>query len=197
MNPALKKYEGQTIQQIAQSEGKPPLDALFDLVLADNAQTEALYFLAGEPDLQYGLKQPWTSIGLDAQETNLDGPLYEPHDHPRAWGSMPRFLGDYVRGKGLLRLGDAIRKITSLPANREHLAGRGLLKPGFYADITIFNAAEIKDTATYLRPASLSEGIEYVFVNGQLEFEHGHLTGIKAGKPLRGPGWRKAEGGKQ
>src|SRR5579875_440217 len=114
-----------------------------------------------------------------------------------ARGDMPRFLGYYVRGKGLLRLGDAIRKITSLPANREHLAGRGLLKPGFYADITIFNAAEIKDTATYLRPASLSEGIEYVFVNGQLEFEHGHLTGIKAGKPLRGPGWRKAEGGKQ
>jgi N-acyl-D-amino-acid deacylase len=196
MNPALKKYEGQTIQQIAQSEGKPPLDALFDLVLADNAQTEALYFLAGEPDLEYGLKQPWTSIGLDAQETNLDGPLYEPHDHPRAWGSMPRFLGYYVREKRLLRLEDAIRKITSLPANREHLAGRGLLKPGFYADITVFNPAEIKNTATYLHPASLSEGIEYVLVNGQFEFEHGHLTGIKAGKPLRGPGWREAEGGK-
>lgn len=194
MNPALKKYEGQSIEQIAHSEDKSPLDALFDLVLADNAQTEALYFLAGEQDLEYGLKQPWTSIGLDAQETNLDGLLYEPHDHPRAWGSMPRFLGYYVREKRLLRLEDAIRKVTSLPANREHLTGRGLLKTGFYADITIFKSTEIKDTATYLHPASLSQGIEYVFVNGQLEFEHGHLTSIRAGRPLRGQGRQKAVG---
>lgn len=189
MNPKLKKFEGKTIAQIAKMEGKSPLDAIFDLILADNAQTGALYFLASEKDLEYGLKQPWTSIGLDAEETNLDGPLYEPHDHPRAWGSMPRFLGYYVREKHLLRLSDAIRKITSLPAQREHLMGRGLLKPGFYADITVFNPATIKDTATYLHPASLSQGVDYVFVNGKLEFERGSLTGVTSGRPLRGPGY--------
>ncbi|MGH9396315.1 MAG: D-alanyl-D-alanine carboxypeptidase/D-alanyl-D-alanine endopeptidase [Terriglobia bacterium] len=189
MNPKLQKFDGKTLAQIAQMEGKLALDAMFDLILADNAQTEALYFMAGEKDLEYGLKQPWTSIGLDAQETSLDGPLYEPHDHPRAWGSMPRFLGYYAGQKHLLTLGQAVRKITSLPAQREHLAGRGLLEPGFHADITIFNPAIIKDTATYLHPASLSTGVDYVFVNGQLEYDHGHLTGVNAGQPLRGPGW--------
>ncbi|MGH9434660.1 MAG: D-alanyl-D-alanine carboxypeptidase/D-alanyl-D-alanine endopeptidase [Terriglobia bacterium] len=189
MNPKLDKFEGKTLAQVARMDGKAPLDAMMDLILADNAQTEALYFMAGEKDLEYGLKQPWTSIGLDAQETSLDGPLYEPHDHPRAWGSMPRFLGYYVRQKHLLTLENAIRKITSLPAQREHLAHRGLLEPGYDADITVFNPATIEDTATYLRPASLSTGVDYVFVNGELEYEKGRLTGVYAGRPLRGPGW--------
>ena len=188
MNPRLKAFAGKTLAQVAKMESKRPLDAMFDLILADNAQTEALFAMASRKDLEYGLKQPWTSIGLDAEETNLDGPLYEPHDHPRAWGSMPRFLGAFVRGQHLLTLEDAIRKITSLPANREHLIDRGLLKPGFYADITIFDPSTIRATATYLHPASLSQGTEYVFVNGQLEYAHGQLTGIKAGRPLRGPG---------
>lgn len=189
VNPDLKKYDGKTVAEMAASEKKDPLDALFDFILADKAQTGALYFIANEQDLQYGLKQTWTSIGLDANETSLDGPLFEAHNHPRAWGSMPRFLGHYVRDLHLLPLPEAIRKITSLPAEREHLAKRGLLKPGFYADITIFDPATIIDKATYAAPNQISEGVHYVFVNGQLEYENGALTGTMAGRALRGPGW--------
>ena len=189
VNPDLKKYDGKTVAQMAQAEKKDPLDALFDLVLADKAQTGAMYFIANEQDLQYGLKQRWTSIGLDANETSLDGPIFEPHNHPRAWGSVPRFLGHYVRDLHLVPLPDAIRKITSLPAQREHLTGRGLLKAGFFADVTVFDPATIIDKATYADPNQESVGVDYVFVNGQLEFDHGKLTGVTAGRALRGPGW--------
>ncbi|MHB8540312.1 MAG: N-acyl-D-amino-acid deacylase family protein [Candidatus Acidiferrales bacterium] len=191
VNPALKKYDGKTVAEMAAEEKKDPLDALFDFILADKAQTGALYFIADEKDLQYGLKQRWTSIGLDASETSLDGPLFEAHNHPRAWGSMPRFLGHYVRDLHLLPLPEAIRKITSLPAEREHLVERGLLKPGFFADITVFDPATIIDKATYEAPNQVSEGVHYVFVNGRLEYENGKLTGVMAGRPLRGPGWHQ------
>ncbi|HEU5411247.1 MAG TPA: D-aminoacylase [Candidatus Acidoferrales bacterium] len=190
VNPDLKKYDGMTVAQIAAAEKKDPLDALFDFVIADDAQTGALYFIANEQDLHYGLKQPWTSIGLDAPETALDGPLFEPHNHPRAWGSMPRFIGHYSRDLHLVPLEQAIRKVTSLPTEREHLVGRGLLKQGFFADITIFDPATIIDKATYKNPNQMSEGLDYVFVNGQLEFADGKLTGATAGRPLRGQGWR-------
>jgi len=190
VNPDLKKYDGKTVAQMAAAEKKDPLDALFDFVIADNAQTGALYFIANEQDLQYGLKQPWTSIGLDANETSLDGPIFEPHNHPRAWGSMPRFLGHYVRDLHLVPLPEAIRKITSLPAEREHLVGRGLLKEGFFADVTIFDPKAIIDKATYTDPNQMSVGVDYVFVNGQLEFADGKLTGVTAGRALRGQGWR-------
>jgi N-acyl-D-amino-acid deacylase len=168
---------------------KTDLDALFDLILADKGQIGALYFMASENDLQFALKQPWTSLCLDAGELSLDGPLYEPHTHPRAFGAMPRFLGHYVRDLHLLPLEQAIRKMTSLPAQRERLRGRGLLKEGYFADITIFDPNAIQDTATYQEPASLAKGVKYVFVNGQLEFQDGKLTGITAGQALRGPGW--------
>lgn len=191
VNPDLKKYDGKTVAQMAQAEKKDPLDALFDFVLGDKAQTGALYFIANEQDLQYGLKQAWTSIGLDANETSLDGPIFEAHNHPRAWGSMPRFLGHYVRDMHLVPLPQAIRKITSLPAQREHLMGRGLLKTGFFADITVFDPATIVDKATYTSPNEMSVGVNYVFVNGQLEFEDGKLTGVTAGRALRGPGWHE------
>jgi dihydroorotase/N-acyl-D-amino-acid deacylase len=190
VNKDLKQFTGKTIAQIAAEQKKAPLEALFDFILADKGQTGALYFIASEEDLQYGLKQPWTSIGLDANEMPLDGPLFEPHAHPRTLGSMPRFLGHYVRDLHLLPLEQAIRKITSLPAQREHLTNRGLLKEGFFADITIFDPGAIIDKATYTEPAQLSEGVKYVFVNGQLEYESGHLTGVNAGKALRRNGMK-------
>jgi len=189
-NPELKKYNGKTIAEIAADQKKSELDALFDFVIADKGQTGALYFMASEKDLVYGLMQPWTSLCLDASEMSLDGPLYEPHTHPRAFGAMPRFLGHYVRDEQLLPLEQGIRKMTSLPAQREHLAGRGLLRQGYYADITIFDPAKIIDKATYQEPTQLSEGVKYVFVNGQLEFADGKVTGVIAGRPLRGPGWK-------
>jgi N-acyl-D-amino-acid deacylase len=189
VNPDLKQFDGKTLAEIAKAQKKDPLDALFDLVLGDKAQTGALYFIANEDDLRFGLKQPWTSIGLDAPELSLDGPLFEPHSHPRAFGSMPRFLGHYVRDEHMLPLEQGIRKITSLPAQRARLRDRGLLKEGYFADITIFDPATIRDRATYENPTQLSEGVKYVFVNGQLECEDGRLTGAKAGRVLRGPGW--------
>jgi dihydroorotase/N-acyl-D-amino-acid deacylase len=189
VNPDLKKYNGKMVSEMAAAEKKPELDALFDFILADQGQTGALYFMASEQDLVYGLKQRWTSIGLDAGETALDGPLYEPFGHPRAFGSMPRFLGHYVRDQKLMPLEEAIRKITSMPAQREHLVDRGLIKTGFYADITVFDPATIIDEATYQEPNKLSKGVDYVLVNGQVEFDHGTVTGVKSGRPLRGPGW--------
>ncbi|HUO15703.1 MAG TPA: D-alanyl-D-alanine carboxypeptidase/D-alanyl-D-alanine-endopeptidase [Verrucomicrobiae bacterium] len=189
VNDDLKKYNGKTVAQIAADQKKAPLDALFDFILADKGQTGALYFIASEKDLQYGLKQPWTSLCLDAPEMSLDGPLFEPHTHPRSFGAMTRFLGYYVRDQHLLPIEQAIRKMTSLPAQREGLRSRGLLREGFFADITIFDPATIRDTATYTKPASISEGIKYVFVNGQLEFADGQLTGVHAGKPLYGRGF--------
>jgi dihydroorotase/N-acyl-D-amino-acid deacylase len=188
VNPDLKQYAGKTVAEIAQVQKKDPLDALMDFVLADKGLSGALYFIASEEDLQTGLRQPWTSIGLDANELSLDGPLFEPHTHPRAFGSMPRFLGHYVRDLQLLPLEQAIRKITSLPAQREHLVGRGLIKEGFFADITIFNPDAIIDKATYIEPAQLPEGVSYVLVNGQVAFENGKATGAMAGKPLKGQG---------
>jgi len=189
VNPELKKYNGKTIAEMARMENKDELNALFDFVLSDNAQTGALYFMASEDDLTYGLKQPWTSIGLDASESPLDGPLYEPQSHPRAFGSMPRFLGRYVREQKLMPLTEAIRKITSMPAQRQRLVGRGQIQVGYFADITIFDADTITDQATYTESTKLSQGIEKVLVNGQVEFEHGALTGVNAGRALRGPGW--------
>jgi N-acyl-D-amino-acid deacylase len=189
VNPDLKKYDGQMLAHIATTQGKDPLDTLMDLVIADKAQTGAIYFIASEDDLRYGLKQAWTSIGLDANELSLDGPLFEPHTHPRAFGSMLRFLGHYVRDEHLIPLEQAIRKITSLPAQRERLRGRGLLREGFFADVTIFDPANIIDKATYESPAQLSEGVKYVFVNGKVEYEDGKLSGSNAGRVLRGPGW--------
>ena len=164
-----------------------------DLVLADSAQTGAIYFMASEEDLRTGLSQPWTSIGLDAGEMSLDGPTYESHTHPRTMGSMPRFLGHYVRDEHLMPLEAAIRKITSLPAQREHLDGRGLLKPGYFADITVFDPATIIDHATFTKPDLLSEGIDFTIVNGQIEYDHGKLTGLTAGRVLRGRGWHPAK----
>jgi N-acyl-D-amino-acid deacylase len=198
VNPELKQYTGKTVAEIAQAPvadgksapNKDPLDALMDFVLADQGLSSALYFIASEEDLQTGLRQPWTSIGLDINEMSLDGPLFEPHTHPRGYGSMPRFLEHYVRDLQLIPLEQAIRKITSLPAQREHLTGRGLIKEGFFADITIFDSGSIIDKATYTQPAQLAEGVKYVLVNGQVAFENGKATGAITGRALKGQGTR-------
>ncbi|MGC2529908.1 MAG: D-alanyl-D-alanine carboxypeptidase/D-alanyl-D-alanine-endopeptidase [Candidatus Acidiferrum sp.] len=185
----LKEFEGKTVADVARAWKKSPEDALMDFVIADSAQTGAIYFMASEEDIKTGLDQPWTSIGLDANEMSLDGPNFEPHTHPRAFGAMPRFLGHYVRDEHMMPLSAAIRKITSLPAQREHLQNRGLLKPGYFADVTIFDPAKIIDHATFTQPTLLSEGVGYTIVNGQIEYDHGKLTGAAAGKVLRGRGY--------
>ncbi len=193
LKPELKKYEGKNIQQIAASENKDPLDAIMDLVVADHDNVGAVYFEMSEDDLRLAMREPWVSVGTDYGEQAEDGPLSESKSHPRAWGSFARILGTYVRDQHVLRLEDAIRKFSSLPAQREKLEHRGLLKPGYFADITIFDPATVRDIATFEDPNHPSVGFKYVFVNGVLSVEDDKLTGQTGGRPLRGPGWMYKE----
>ena len=191
--PELKKYEGKTITQIAAEQHKDPLDTVMDFVAADRDNTGCVYFIMKEEDVRLAMQQPFVSVGTDYGEVNPEGPLGESKSHPRAYGSFPRILGKYVREEHVLRLEDAIRKFTSLPAQREKLQQRGLLRPGYFADVTIFNPDTVIDVATYDNPNRPSQGIEFVLVNGVLELEHGRFTGQLGGRPLRGPGYVKKE----
>lgn len=191
LNPELrKKYKGKRLSEIAAEEHKDPLDALMDIVIADRDNAGAVYFSMNEDDLKYAMKQPFVSVDTDFGGIAPDGPLAQFGGHPRTFGSFTRILGKYVREEELLRLEDAIRKFTSLPAQREHLQERGLLRPGYFADITVFNPDTVSDRATYDNDLQISTGIEYVFVNGVLTVEHEKLTGQTGGRPLRGPGYQ-------
>src|SRR5271167_186954 len=189
LNPELRKYEGKTVALIGKMENKDPLDALMDLVIADRDNTNAVYFLMSEDDVELAMRQPWVSVGTDYGAVNLTGPLGESKSHPRAYGSFARILGKYVREEHNLRLEDAIRKFTSLAAQRERLESRGMVRPGYFADITIFDPERVKDVATFDDPNRTSVGFEYVFVNGVLALEHDKVTGQMGGRPLRGPGY--------
>ena len=189
LNPELRKYEGKTVAQIGKMDNKDPLDALMDVVIADRDNTGAVYFLMSEDDVKLAMRQPWVSVGTDYGEVNMTGPLSESKTHPRAYGSFARILGKYVREEHNLRLEDAIRKFTSLPAQREKLDHRGLLRTDYFADITIFDPEKVGDTATFDDPNRPSVGFEYVSVNGVLALEHDKVTGQLGGRPLRGPGY--------
>ena len=160
-----------------------------DIVIADRDNTGAVYFLMNEEDVKLAMRQPWVSVGTDYGAVNPTGPLSESKVHPRAYGSFARILGKYVRGDHTLRMEDAIRKFTSLPAQREKLDHRGLLRTDYFADITIFDPEKVRDTATFEDPSRPSVGFEYVFVNGVLSLEHDKVTGQLGGHPLRGPGY--------
>ncbi len=193
LNPALKKYEGRTVAQIAKEQNKDPFDALLDFVVADRDNTGAVYFLMSEDDVRLALQQPWVAVDCDYGAVNTAGPLSESKSHPRAWGTFPRILGKYVREERALRLEEAVRKMTSLAAQRVKLDHRGLVRPDYFADLTIFNPETVRDVATFDNPNRPSEGIEYVFVNGVLSVEHGKVTGQLGGRPLRGPGYAARE----
>jgi dihydroorotase/N-acyl-D-amino-acid deacylase len=189
LNPELKQYEGKTMAQVAQMEGKDPVDALMDMVIADQDNVGAAYFMIGEEDIKMALQQPWVSVGTDFGEVTTTGPLAESKAHPRAYGSFTRILGKYVREEKVLRLEDAIRKFTSLAAQRVKLDNRGLLKQDYFADITIFDPNTVADVATFEDPNRISRGIQYVLVNGVVEVDNGKVTGDVGGRPLRGPGY--------
>ncbi len=189
LNPQLRADEGKTIAQLAKEQNKDPLDALMDLVIADRANVEAVYFLMSEDDVKLAMRQPWVSVGTDYGAINPEGPLGESKAHPRAYGSFARILGKYVRDEHNLRLEDAIRKFTSLPAQRVKLEHRGLLRPDYFADITIFDPQKVRDVATFEDPNRPSVGFEYVLVNGVVALEHDKVTGNLGGRPLRGPGY--------
>jgi N-acyl-D-amino-acid deacylase len=187
-NPKLLPLQGKTIADVAKLWNKDPIDTILDLLIEDEAFTSVAVFGMSEPDVALALAQPWVSICNDSQGTAPDGLLGGEHPHPRAYGTFPRILRKYVREENKLRLEEAIRKFTALPAQKLRLADRGVLKQGMWADVVIFDPAVIRDRATFENPNQLSEGMQYVLVNGVPVIESGKATDALPGKVLRGPG---------
>ncbi len=186
-NPKLLALQGKTVKQIAEEQSKDAIDTIFDLLIEDPGMDVAV-FAMDEKDVALALQQPWVSICNDSQGTAPDGLLGKEHPHPRAYGTFPRILRKYVREDKLLTLPDAIRKFSALPAQRIRLTDRGVLKQGLWADIVIFDPEKIRDLATFENPNQLSEGMEYVLVNGVPVIDGGRLTEALPGKVLRGQG---------
>jgi N-acyl-D-amino-acid deacylase len=187
-NPALLPLQGKTLAEIARQKKADPIDALLDLLIEDRAFTYVAVFGMSEPDVTLALQQPWVSINNDSQGTAPDGILGKDHPHPRAYGTFPRVLRKYVREEKRLTLEDAIRKFTSLPAQRMRLSDRGVLKAGMWGDIAIFHPDSVRDRATFAKPNQLSEGMRWVLVNGVPVIAEGKATGALPGKVVRGPG---------
>ena len=189
LNPTLKKYEGQTIADIAKAEGKDPLDVHLDLVTADRGNTSRVGFTMNEDDVRAALRHPLVSFSTDSPAMAEDGIFSKEKSHPRAWGSATRILGKYVRAEKLLSLEEAIRKMTSLPASRMRLPDRGLLRPGMAADLVAFDPLTVRERSTYTDPLHYSEGVPFVVVNGRLVVDGGQITSARPGRILRGPGY--------
>jgi N-acyl-D-amino-acid deacylase len=187
-NPKLLPLQGKRLSEIAKLWGKDPMDALFDLLIEDDAFTEVAVFGMSEPDVALALQQPWVSIDNDSSGTSPEGILGQEHPHPRAYGTFPRILRKYVREEKKLSLEEAIRKFSALPAQRMRLTDRGVLKAGMWADVVIFDPAMVKDVATFENPNQLSEGMQYVMVNGVPVIDEGKMTGALPGKVLLGAG---------
>jgi N-acyl-D-amino-acid deacylase len=190
LDPALRKWEGRTLTEVGREMGKDARDAVMDLVVADRGNTAVITSIMSEDDVRLALRSPLVSVDTDSAAQAEDGPLSESKSHPRAWGTFPRILGKYVRDERVLRLEEAVRKMTSQPAARVHLADRGILRPGMAADITVFDPARIRDTATFQDPTHYAEGVQYVFVNGRPVVAQGRITTERPGRALRGPGFR-------
>jgi N-acyl-D-aspartate/D-glutamate deacylase len=185
LNPALRKYEGMTLTQIGRAMGKDPRDAVMDLVVADRGESAVITSIMSEDDVRTALANPLVGVGTDSGAQAEDGKLSESKSHPRAWGSFPRILGKYVRDEHVLTLEEAVRKMTSKAAARVHLWDRGVLRPGMKADITIFDPATIRDTATFADPKHYAVGVRDVFVNGRAVVADGRITAERPGRPLR------------
>ena len=190
LDPALAKYEGRNLAALARAEGKDPVDLLMDIVIADKGHTGKISFTMSEDDVRAALRHPLVSICTDAGASAADGIFATRRNHPRGWGTTARILGRYVREEKLLPLEEAVRKMTSLPASRMKLADRGLVKPGYFADLVAFDPDTVIDRSTYANPWQYSAGIPYVAVNGELVVDGGAITAARPGRILRGPGWR-------
>jgi N-acyl-D-amino-acid deacylase len=191
LDPALRKWEGQTLTQIGAAMGKDPREALMDLVIADKGETACIISIMDERDVRTALRHPLVSIDTDSGAKAEDGPLSVSRSHPRAWGTFARILGTYVRDERLLTLEEAIRKMTSRPATRVGLQDRGVLRAGMAADVTVFDPATIRDVSTFADPTHYSVGVRHVFVNGRAVVRDGRITAERPGRVLRGPGARR------
>jgi N-acyl-D-amino-acid deacylase len=187
-NKAMLPLQGKRLSEIAKLWNKDPMDALFDFLVADPTTGVAVFGMS-QPDVTLALQQPWVAIDNDSEGTSSEGILGQAHPHPRAYGTFPRILSKYVREEKALTLEDAIRKFSALPAQRMRLTDRGVLKAGMWADVVVFDPSTVHDRATFDNPNQLSEGMEYVLVNGVPVLDQGKMTGALPGKVLRGPGY--------
>jgi N-acyl-D-amino-acid deacylase len=192
LDPTLKQYEGRTIASIAAEEKKDPRDVVMDIVIADKASASCIITMMDEADVRAALASPLVSFGTDSPAKATDGPLSHETSHPRGWGSTARILGYYVREERLLRLEEAIRKMTSFAAEAAGLSDRGIIRPGMAADLVVFDPETVASKATFENPNQYAVGFRYVAVNGVLVVDEGKHTGAKPGIPLRGPGYRRS-----
>jgi N-acyl-D-aspartate/D-glutamate deacylase len=187
-NPAYQKYTGKRMDEVIRSVGGEPLDVLFKLLLDNGGSIPTIYFHHDEKDMRYALTQPFVSIGSDGTAVKTEGPLSSGNPHPRYYGTFPRVLARYVREEKVLTLEEAIRKMTSANAAKVHIYDRGILRPGMWADVTVFEPDKVIDLSTWDKPHQYSAGIKYVFVNGKMVLTDTTHTGARPGTILYGPG---------
>lgn len=186
----LKPLTGKTLAEVARMRGTLPEETAMDLVIEDNGRVDAIYFIMSEDNLRQQLKLPWVSFGSDEGSLAPEGVFLKSSIHPRAYGNVARLLGKYVREEKLIPLEAAIRRLSALPAENLKLDRRGLLKPGYFADVVVFDPARIQDHATFEQPHQYAIGVRDVFVNGVQVLSGGEHTGVKPGQVVRGPGWK-------
>ncbi|WP_374524437.1 amidohydrolase family protein [Sphingopyxis sp.] len=187
---ALKPLTGKTLAEVAATRGKSPEETAMDLVIEDGSRVGTIYFLMSEDNVRKQVQLPWMSFGSDAESQAPEGVFLKSSTHPRAYGNVARLLGRYVRDEKLIPLEEAVRRLTSLPATNLRIEGRGALKPGYYADVVVFDPATITDHATFEKPQLYATGVRDVFVNGAAVLRNGEHTGATPGRAVRGPGWR-------
>ncbi|MCX5643186.1 MAG: D-aminoacylase [Phycisphaerae bacterium] len=190
-NEKLKALIGKTLAQVAAMRGKSPAETAIDLVIEDDSRVNTVYFLMSEENVQKQIKLPWVSFCSDAGSLAPEGVFLKSSTHPRAYGNFARLLGKYVREEKVIPLEEAIRRLTSLPAQNLKLDRRGKLEKGYYADIVVFDPATVSDHATYENPRQYATGVIHVFVNGTQVLKDGEHTGAKPGQVVRGPGWKE------
>jgi N-acyl-D-amino-acid deacylase len=185
-----KPFQGKRMSDLIAARGGHPADVLFDVLLEEGGSVPAVFFHHSEPDMQLILKQPWTSIGSDGSAVSPDGPTGRTHPHPRYYGTFPRVLGRYVRELKVITLTEAVKKMTSMNADKLGITDRGRLKEGLAADVTIFDPDRVIDRATFEQPHQFPVGIKYVIVNGVVTVDNEQHTGALAGQVIYGPGRR-------
>jgi len=188
-NPELRSLTGKTLAEVATERGTSPAETAMDLVIEDHSRVDAVYFVMTEDNVRKKVGIPWVSFGSDEASQAPEGPFLDKMPHPRAYGTFTRLLGRYVREEGLIPLEEAIRRLTSLPAERLELRGRGRLTSGYYADVVVFDPAAVQDHATFEEPHQYSTGVVDVLVNGVPVILDGEHTGATPGQVVRGPGW--------
>ena len=190
-NEELKPLTGKTLADVAKMRGTSPEDTAMDLVIEDGSRVQAVYFLMSEDNVRKQIALPWVSFGSDAGSMATEGVFLRSSTHPRAYGNFARLLGKYVREEGIISLEEAIRRMTTLPADNLRITERGSLQPGYFADVVVFDPEEIQDYATYENPHQYSIGVVHVWINGAQVLEDGEHTGATPGRVIRGPGWKK------